>query len=171
MGVRTQNTLSALLLAAASTTIGLITNILSAQAQDAAVVFRPREAVPEVVNRTFFSHAASLAGENDSIRAVQGLLGTFQFPENAILADSKSIHNLYRSLLERQVGDDPTIRTADLASPFNLSVQTLPSNRASRLNGGEFVFERTPETAAPAAIPVQPTTTEPEVQQPVQAKF
>jgi hypothetical protein len=166
MRVRTPHFLSALLLAAASTTIAV-----SAQAQE-AVVFRPRESVPEATNRTYYRHSESMTQENDSLRGIQGLLGTFQYPENAILKDGKDIHGLYNFLLERQTSDDPIIRTADLNTPFNLSVQTLPTTRANRLNGGEFVFERTPETAAPAATPVQPMAPEPtQPAEPVQAKF
>jgi hypothetical protein len=167
MRVRTPHFLSALLLAAASTTVAV-----SANAQEYGVVFRPRESVPEAVNRTYYRHSESMVQENDSLRAIQGLLGTFQFPENAILKDSKDVHGLYNFLMERQTSDDPTIRTADLNTPFNLSVQTLPTTRANRLNGGEFVFERTPETAAPAATPVQPMAPEPtQPAEPVQAKF
>jgi hypothetical protein len=169
MGVRTQTFLSALLLAATSTTIAV-----SANAQESPVVFRPRESVPDAVNRTFYRHSESMTQENDSLRGFQSFFGTFQFPENQILKDGKDVHGLYRFLLERQTSDDPIIRTADLATPFNLSVQTLPTSRASRLNGGEFVFERTPETAAPAAVPMQPANvepTEPVVPQPVEAKF
>lgn len=170
MGVRTSTFLSALVLAAASTTVSIAAN-----AQDADVVFRPRESVPEAMNRTFYRHSESMTQENDSLRSVQSLLGTFQFPENMILKDGKDINGLYNYLMERQVGDDPVIRTADLANPFNFSVQTLPTTTATTLNGSEFVFERTPEIAAPAPTPMQPavpmTPMNPAEPEPIQAKF
>jgi hypothetical protein len=167
MGFRISNFLSALVLAAASTT----TSAIVANAQENPVVFRPRESVPEAFTRTFHRHSSNSLQEKDSIRAVQGFFGTFNFPENAIKKDAADIDSLYRYLMERQVADDPTIRTADLPSPYNLSIQTLPTTRVSRLNGGEFVFERTPETAVPAATPMQPTSADPVIPQPVQAKF
>lgn len=168
MGVRTSTCLKALALAAVSTTVAI-----AAQAQDAAVVFRPREAVPAAMDRTFYRHSESVLKENDSFRWLQSAIGTLQFPENAIMKDSKDVNGLYRYVLERQTMDDPIIRTADLANPYNLSVQTLPTNSATRLNGSEFVFERTPEVAAPAPTPVQPTTVPmtPTAPEPVQAKF
>jgi hypothetical protein len=164
MGVRIQTFLSALVLAAASTTIAIAAN-----AQEEAVVFRPRESVPDAMDRTFFRHSESMYRENDSFRAMQSTFGTLQFPENAIMKDAKDVHGVYRFLMERQTSDDPIIRTADLASPYTMTVQTLPTTRASRMNGGEFVFERTPETAVPAPTPVMPQSTEPPA--PVEAKY
>jgi hypothetical protein len=167
MGVRTSTCLSALALAAVSTTVAI-----AAQAQDAAVVFRPRESVPAAMDRTFYRHSDSVLKENDALRGAQSFLGTFMFPENAILKDSKDVNGLYRYVLERQIGDDPIIRTADLANPFNSSVQTLPTTAAQRLNGGEFVFERTPEVAAPAPTPIQPAVPMlPMAPEPIEAKF
>ncbi|WP_264323935.1 hypothetical protein [Romeriopsis navalis] len=137
------------------------------------MVFRPREAIPETMNNAFFSRSESMVDENDSFRSIQGLIGTFQFPENAILSDSKRVNRLYNYLIERQVGDDPVIRTADLPNPFNFSVQTLPVGTAQRLNGSEFVFERAPETAVPAPTPIQPAVPVAPAapSEPIQAKF
>jgi hypothetical protein len=167
MGVRTSTCLSALALAAVSTTVAI-----AAQAQDASVVFRPRESVPQAMDRTFFRHSESMFKENDSFRSLQSMFGTLQFPENAILKDAKDVNGLYRYVMERQVTDDPIMRTADLSNPFNMSVQTLPTTTANRLNGSEFVFERTPEVAVPASTPVQPAMPMmPSAPEPVQAKF
>jgi hypothetical protein len=167
MGVRTSTCLSALALAAVSTTVAIAAN-----AQDANVVFRPRESVPAAMDRTFHRHSESVLKENDALRGAQSFLGTFMFPENAILKDSKDVNGLYRYVWERQVGDDPIIRTADLANPFNSSVQTLPTTSAQRMNGGEFVFERTPEVAAPAPTPIQPAVPmTPMAPEPIEAKF
>jgi hypothetical protein len=167
MGVRTSTCLSALALAAVSTTVAIAAN-----AQDANVVFRPRESVPEAFDRTYARHSESMVKENDSFRWLQSAIGTLQFPENSILKDSKDVNGLYRSVMERQTMDDPIMRTADLANPFSFSVQTLPTTSASRLNGSEFVFERTPEVAAPSPMSIQPAMPMmPTVPEPVQAKF
>jgi hypothetical protein len=167
MGVRTSTCLSALALAAVSSTM-----TIAAQAQDASVVFRPRESIPEAMDRTFYRHSESLVKENDSFRWLQSAVGTLQFPENAIMKDSKDVNGLYRYVMERQTTDDPIMRTADLANPYNFSVQTLPTSSATRLNGSEFVFERTPEVAAPAPTPIQPAVPMmPSAPEPVQAKF
>jgi hypothetical protein len=167
MGVRTSTCLSAFALAVVSSTIAI-----AAQAQDSAVVFRPRESVPEATDRTFYRHSESLVKENDSFRWLQSAIGTLQFPENAIMKDSKDVNGLYRYLMERQTSDDPIMRSADLANPFNLSVQTLPTSSATRLNGSEFVFERTPEVISPAPTPIQPAVPMmPSAPEPVQAKF
>ncbi len=67
--------------------------------------------------------------------------------------------------MERQVGDDPVIRTADLASPFDTSVQMLPTGVATEVSGNEFIFERPPEMSAPMPMPpVVPPA-------PIEAKF
>lgn len=170
MGVRTKTFLHASVLAAASTAMAI-----AAQAQDSAVVFRPRESVPAAMDRTFYRHSESVLKESDAIRGTQSFLGTFQFPENSIHKDGKDVNGLYRYLFERQVSDDPIMRTADLASPFNMSVQMLPTTAATRMNGGEFVFERTPEVLSPSPVPIQPSAPivpdVPMAPEPVQAKF
>jgi hypothetical protein len=156
--------LSACLTAATSAAI-----VPAAQAQE-AVIFRPRETVDNAVDRTFFRNSESIIDTSDSFKALQSLIGTFKFPENAIAKDGKDVHGLYRYLLNRQSLDDPTIRTADLNNPFNLSVQTLPTYKPGMRSSGDFVFDRNPEAAPPVAPPVMPAPM-PTKPQPVEAKF
>ncbi|NJM45114.1 MAG: hypothetical protein HC860_02295 [Alkalinema sp. RU_4_3] len=143
------------------------------QAQE-GVVFRPRETVDNAMDRTFFRNSESIIDTNSSFKAVQSMIGTFKYPENAIAKDGKDVHGLYRYLLNRQSLDDPTIRTADLNNPFNLSVQTLPTYKPGMRSSGDFVFDRNPEATPPVAPPAMPApmpTPMPTKPEPVEAKF
>ncbi|NJR64333.1 MAG: hypothetical protein HC772_01775 [Leptolyngbyaceae cyanobacterium CRU_2_3] len=46
------------------------------------------------------------------------------FPENEIAGDGRVIHKLYTEALRQQTTSDPTLRTADLPTPFSSSLQT-----------------------------------------------
>ncbi len=174
MGVQNRPALRYLLSACLST--AAITAIAPvAQAQD-SVIFRPRETVNNAMDRTFFRSSESIIDTTTSIKAVQSMIGTFKYPENAIAKDAKDVHGLYRYLVERQSLDDPTIRTADLSNPFNLSVQTLPSYKPGMRSSGDYVFDRTPDAIPPAmpapAAPTAPAAPAPSAKpQPVEAKF
>ncbi|WP_446866955.1 MULTISPECIES: hypothetical protein [unclassified Phormidesmis] len=112
---------------------------IAAQAQDRPAVFRPREAVPDAVDRAFDVNVSDYRGPKFS---VQTLIGTGAFPENAIARNGEHIHRLYRDLLTQQVSNDPIIRTTDLPNPYNTSILTLPTaNVSNRVVGGELVFE------------------------------
>jgi hypothetical protein len=165
MGIKFPTFLNVLALAVASTTIAI-----AAQAQDAPVVFRPRETPPEAMNEAFFESDPSMLRQSDFTRAIQSWFGLFPFPENAIRQDAQDTDELYNYLMERQVGDDPVIRTADLVNPFNTSVLTLPTTEAAQIGGSEFVFERPPEMSTP--MPLPPSVPAPSVPpSPVEAKF
>jgi hypothetical protein len=165
MGVQMKPALRFALSACLTVAAGVAT-VPAAQAQE-GVVFRPRETVDNAVDRTFFRNSESIIDTNSSFKAIQSMIGTFKYPENAIAKDGKDIHGLYRYLLNRQSLDDPTIRTADLSSPFTMSVQTLPTYKPGMRSSGDFVFDRNPEAAPPAPMPA-PMPTKP---QPVEAKF
>jgi hypothetical protein len=168
MGVQNRPALRYLLSACLST--AAITAIAPmAQAQD-SVIFRPRETVDNAMDRTFFRNSESIIDTTASLKGVQSMIGTFKYPENAIAKDGKDIHGLHRYLLDRQASDDPTIRTADLSNPFNLSVQTLPSYKPGMRSSGDYVFDRTPE-AAPPAMPAPAAPAPATKPQPVEAKF
>lgn len=123
---------------------------MSAIAQD-ATVFRPRETVPNAVDRAFYGPLGEFSDRNP-LRTTQTILGTpFGFPENQLSRDGERIHRLYVDLLNQQVSSDPLIRTADLPNPFNLSVLTLP-NSSNRVTGSEFAIEQPLEPQ----FPVQP---------------
>jgi hypothetical protein len=151
-------------------TAGAIAAISPLAQAEEGVVFRPRETVDNAMDRTFFRNSESLIDSSASLKAVQSMIGTFKFPENAIAKDGKDVHGLYRYLLNRQASDDPTIRTADLSSPFNLSVQTLPTYKPGMRSSGDFVFDRNPEVA-PVTPPTMPEAPMPTKPQPVEAKF
>jgi hypothetical protein len=164
MGVRMTNRLNALLLAAVSTTF--VATAHTAQAQE---VFQVRNPIPNAMDDAFYDHTKSLLQTNPATRARENILGVLYYPENAVVRDANSIARLYHYLYEQQTSTDPTIRTTDLASPFNSSVLTMPTTKASRSPNGDFVYDRTPE-AIPA--PTAPTPELPPMpQRPVPAKF
>jgi hypothetical protein len=164
MGVKMTNRLNALLLATVSAT--LVATAHAAQAQE---VFQVRNPIPSAMDDAFFDHTKSLLQANPATRGRENVFGVLYYPENAIARDANSIVRLYHYLYEQQVATDPTIRTADLASPFNSSILTMPTTRAGRNPNGDFVYDRTPE-AMPA--PTAPTPELPPMpQRPVPAKF
>jgi hypothetical protein len=115
---------------------------VAAQAQGRPAAFRPREAVPDAMDRAFDSAVSDFRGPK---LTVQTMIGTGSFPENAVARDGEHIHRLYRDLLNQQVSNDPIIRTADLPNPYNTSILTLPTaNVSNRVVGGELVFEGMP---------------------------
>ena len=144
MGARIKSLICTFGISAASSLIAM-----SATAQDAtSPVFRPRETIPNEVNRAFYGSLGEFSDRNP-LRATQAILGTpFGFPENQISRDGERIHRLHVDLLNQQVSSDPLIRTADLPNPFNLSVQTLP-NADSRVMGSEFAIEQPLEPQFP----------------------
>ena len=145
MGVRIKSLIFTIGLSTASSLIAL-----SATAQD-ATVFRPRETVPNAVDRAFYGPLGEFSDRNP-LRSTQTIIGTpFGFPENQISRDGERVHRLYVDLLNQQVSSDPLIRTPDLANPFNLSVLTLPS-ASNPVRGSEFAIEQ----PLPMPAPVQP---------------
>ncbi len=134
MGVRLKSVLSLVALVAATTVSTAVT------AQERPATFKPREAVPDVVNQAFYG---SGEGFQDIRRPIEALVGVPKFPENAIARDSDRIYRVYRDLLSQQVSSDPIIRTVDLPNPYSTSILTLPSaNVSNRITGTELVFER-----------------------------
>ncbi|MEB3294644.1 MAG: hypothetical protein VKJ24_15925 [Synechococcales bacterium] len=156
---------------------------LAAQAQDRAMpIFRPQETPDEAMEREYFDHAKSILNSQDfsSARTFGTVFGVPGFPENLIIRDNKSVHRLYRYLVEQQANRDPVLRSADLNNPFNVSIQTLPASSRGRISSGELIFDRVP-AAAPAPTPAEPIaeptnpTPAPDPssneRQPVEAKF
>ncbi|MBC7822915.1 MAG: hypothetical protein H7126_03375 [Candidatus Parcubacteria bacterium] len=134
MGVRLKSVLSLMALVAASTVSTAVT------AQERPAAFKPRETIPDAVNRAFFG---SSEGFQDLKRPIEALIGIPRFPENGIARDGDRLDRIYRDLLIQQAANDPLIRTVDLPNPYNTSILTLPSASVSnRLVGSELVFER-----------------------------
>lgn len=150
MGVRIKSLLGAAMLSTVATLISS-----AATAQDRSPVFRPRETVPEAVNRAYYGSFGDFSDRNP-LRPIGVILGTpFGFPENQTSRDAERLNRLYKDLLNQQVSSDPLIRTADLPNPYNLSVLTLPTAN-NRVMGSEFSIEQ-PFPITPA-VPMQPTT-------------
>ncbi|MCY7321847.1 MAG: hypothetical protein LH660_08620 [Phormidesmis sp. CAN_BIN36] len=134
MGVRIKSVVSLMALVVASTIS------TAATAQNRPATFKPREAVPDAVNRVFYGSGESF---QDVRRPIEALVGIPKFPENAIARDGDRIDRIYRDLLSQQVSSDPIIRTVDLPNPYNTSVLTLPSaNASNQVTGTELVFGR-----------------------------
>lgn len=66
------------------------------------------------------------------------------FPESLIADDAKRVNQLYRERMLDQSISSPTIRTPDLANPYNTSILTQPSvvNQFSNDTPGGFLFGR-----------------------------
>lgn len=138
MGVRLRSLMGTLALIASSTVFAA-----SAEAQERPATFKPRETLPDAVDRAFDAPVAEHRGPKVSL---ESLIGLTAFPENGIARDLDHLHRLYRDVLNQQVSGDPLIRTADLPNPYDTSVLTLPSaSVSSRVLGSELVFEKLPE--------------------------
>lgn len=152
---------------------------LAAQAQDRQTVFRPEETPDEAMEREYFDHLDSILNSQElaPARTFGTVFGVPGFPENLIIKDTKSVDRLYRYLLEQQANRDPLLRSADLGTPFNVSVQTLPASSRGRISSGEVIFDRAPEAiptpapAEPISAPAPAPAPTPEDRKPVEAKF
>ncbi|OUC12345.1 MAG: hypothetical protein B0A82_23000 [Alkalinema sp. CACIAM 70d] len=151
---------------------------VQAQEPTAATVYRPDETIPDAMDREFFDHAKTYVNSRDfpTTQNFHTIFGP-EFPENAIIKDAKSVHRIYRYLLELQTDQDPYLRTADLENPFNTSVQFLPS-QTGRMAGNELIFDSgVPAVPAPAPVLAPPPVMAPEpiaappIRRPVEAKF
>ncbi|MBD2326844.1 hypothetical protein [Alkalinema sp. FACHB-956] len=150
---------------------------VQAQEPTATTIYRPDETIPDAMDREFFDHGKSYVNSRDfpATQSFHTLFGP-EFPENAIIKDAKSVYRLYRYLQELQNDQDPYLRTADLANPFNTSVQFLPS-QTGRMAGNELIFENSAPAPAPDPMLAPPPVAAPEpvaappIRQPVEAKF
>ncbi|MEO0351154.1 MAG: hypothetical protein AAF282_14025 [Cyanobacteria bacterium P01_A01_bin.15] len=74
-----------------------------------------------------------------------GLPGGSAFPELELERNAEGIMEAYNELLFLQSQSTATIRVPDLVSPYNTSLQVLPSAQSrSRVVGTEFNFEPLP---------------------------
>lgn len=157
---------------AAFSVVGLTASGAIAQEEAApSVLFRPRETPQEAMEREFFDHEKSTLNSRTfggKAAAAGQLIGVPRYSENGIIEDNASVHRLYRYLLEQQTYSNPTMRAADLPSPFTTSVQFLPTSGFTTPGRSEVPsFERptmpsaAPEAPAPAPGPA-PTTMMPD---------
>ena len=163
---------------------GMTAQRATAQEEPSVQIFRPSENLQEAMEREFFDHEKSILRNRDlgGVAASAHLLGIPRFSENGILEDSRSVHRLYTYLKEQQTYTAPTLRAADLVSPFNSSVQFLPTAQMASnppMSGSNTPFM--PSPATPIAPPVAPLPSEampmpmpakdPAPRLPVQGKF
>jgi hypothetical protein len=174
---------------AAFTVVGLTASGAIAQ-EDAApsTLFRPRETPQEAMEREFFDHEKSTLNSQTfggKAAAAGQLIGVPRYSENGIIQDAASVHRLYRYLLEQQTYSNPTMRAADLPSPFTTSVQFLPTNgyvtpgssseipsfeRPTMPNSGPAPFAPAPSPAPGPAPSVMPDPV-PAPRLPIQGKL
>ena len=161
----------------------------TAQDESAVQIFRPKENLQEAMEREFFDHEKSILRSRDlgGVASSSHLIGVPRFSENGIIEDSRSVHRLYTYLQEQQTYTAPTLRAADLVSPFNSSVQFLPTPQMAStppMNGNNtpFVLSPTspiePQPIAPPQIapptnvmPMPMPAKDPVPRLPVQGKF
>ncbi|MEO1147368.1 MAG: hypothetical protein AAFY26_17435 [Cyanobacteria bacterium J06638_22] len=112
--------------------------------------------LPEELDDTYY-------GPSGDYYRNTGLLGTLTwlfgpFPENNISRGAQAHMDLVEELLEIQGTADPTIRTPDLPTAFDNSLQTLPPYEPPRPTPAPaFVPPAVnPPTPAPAAAPAGP---------------
>ena len=147
-------------------------------------LFRPQETPQEAMEREFYDHDKSILRSRDigGVLDPAHLIGLPNYNDNAILLDSKSINRMHRYLQEQQTYSNPTIRSADLNSPFNTSVQLLPMRTGNVTISsppdsgampmpafGRPPFEPQPISAPPSMMPGPSLAPTP--RQPVEAKF
>lgn len=156
----------------------------SVQAQETNnELFRPQETPQEAMEREFYTNDKSILRSRDigGVLDPAHLIGLPSYNDNAIILDSKSINRLHRYLKEQQTYSNPTLRSADLNSPFNTSVQLLPTRIGNMTNSNTTDNGMMPSFGRPPVIEAQPISPPPTImpgpalpptpRPPVEAKF
>ena len=149
----------------------------SVQAQDVNnELFRPQETPQEAMEREFYTNDKSILKSRDlgGVLDPAHLIGLPGYNDNAIILDSKAVNRMHRYLQEQQTYSNPTLRSADLNSPFNTSVQLLPMQTGNMTNSnttdsGVMPGFGQPISAPPSMMPGPALAPMP--RQPVEAKF
>ncbi len=98
--------------------------------------------IPQAVNEVFFGNHGPFSNTRTLGGQLQVLLGIGGFPERRISKDADGIFDMYNYLMTQQTRQDPTLRVPDLETPYNTSVQYLPTFQTSGISSGsEFIFE------------------------------
>jgi hypothetical protein len=153
----------------------------SVQAQETNnELFRPQETPQEAMEREFYTNDKSILRSRDigGVLDPAHLIGLPNYNDNAIILDSKNVNRMHRYLQEQQTYSSPTLRSADLNSPFNTSVQLLPTRTGNMTNSNTTdngvmpldrppVMEAQPISAPSTMMPGPLLTPRP----PVEAKF
>ncbi len=160
---------------------GLTASGAIAQDEPSAQLFRPAETPQEAMEREFYDHEKSILKSRalGGAAAAGHLIGIPRFSDNGILEDAASVNRLHRYLQEQQAYSGPTLRAADLTSPFNTSVQFLPIQASVPQPSSNIPsFERPaapemPSAPGSSAAPVAPPSMAPDPgpRLPVQGRF
>ena len=153
---------------------GMTAQRATAQDEPSVQIFRPSENLQEAMEREFFDHEKSILRSRDlgGVAASAHLLGIPRFSENGIVEDSRSVNRLYRYLQEQQTYTAPTLRAADLVSPFNSSVQFLPTAQMAStppMNDNNMPFMPSPATQIAPPIAPSPIAPSPIAPSPAEA--
>ncbi|MBM0742657.1 hypothetical protein JOY44_13725 [Phormidium sp. CLA17] len=142
-------------LAAATVGIGFSA---AAIAQDVPLVSGvPFGQVSNKFDDAFFKRGPSFYGTSTLGGQLKVLLGPFS--ENNIARDGRSVNEVYREVLYKQLNAGPIIRTLDLPNPYPYSVRDLPESVVVL-----------PNEAAPTPVVIFPQATQaPQAPQPVPA--
>ncbi len=136
--------------------VGLTASGAIAQEEPSPQLFRPTETPQEAMEREFFDHEKSILKSRalGGAAAAGHLIGIPRFSENGIIEDAASVNRLHRYLKEQQEYSGPTLRAADLASPFTTSVQFLPTQSAMNQPSSTVPSFDRPMMPAPEAPPI-----------------
>lgn len=126
MGTRFKSLMGVLVLVTAST-------IFASAASAQQAPFSRYKSVADAFEDAFFSNDRDFVQNRTYGRQIDTYFGTRGFTDREIERDADAIDSLYKRLMRRQATDGPTIRTADLPSPYNTSVLTLPAATASEI--------------------------------------
>ena len=95
--------------------------------------------IPDAFERAFFEHDPNYYDNQDLERRFGWF--TTNFTENEIENDGDLVDTVYQDLIRQQALDSPPIRTADLANPFNSSLNTMPGAGFNPpVRGSEFAI-------------------------------
>ena len=154
----------------------------SVQAQETNnELFRPQETPQEAMEREFYTNDKSILRSRDigGVLDPAHLIGLPNYNDNAIILDSKNVNRMHRYLQEQQTYSNPTLRSVDLNSPFNTSVQLLPLRTGNMTNSNTTDNGMMPSLGRPPSLEAQPLSAPPSMmpepaltpRPPVQAKF
>ena len=110
-----------------------------------------RETIPEVFERGYF-HGLGKTWQQYNLGGQLNFMFGWSafpqgsFPENQIMRQARILETLFRDQFQQQVESDPILRSRDLSSPFNTSIQQNP-NYLRPLEPGvkkEVVIEEAP---------------------------
>lgn len=154
MGVRSKALLGALALAVSSTL--LIDAAIAQEANRRAPSTVEAQPIDDAFLDAFYTRDRTFYENRRAPRNLTWITGPF--PENEIMEDGSAVNRLYRVVMEQQGESDPYIRTPDLTSPYDTSLQLLPPYEPSPIPPAQpYYFPlppgSAPSTRAPGPVP------------------